>query len=54
MSDSSEEYVPWGQRNGWSDVVPIEQDDGPADLPVIQIPYTDECAFYALLEHLNS
>ena len=39
----SDDYVPWGQREGWSDIVPIEQDDGPADLPVIQIPYTAEC-----------
>jgi protein farnesyltransferase/geranylgeranyltransferase type-1 subunit alpha len=37
-----EDYIPWGKREGWADVVPLEQDDGPADLPVIQIPYTAE------------
>jgi hypothetical protein len=41
----TDEYVPWGQREGWSDVVPVEQDDGPSDSPVIQIPYTAECMF---------
>lgn len=43
MSDTSDEYVPWGKRDGWADVVPIEQDDGPADQPVIQIPYSADC-----------
>lgn len=39
---SSSGYVSWGNRPGWEDVVPIPQDDGPVDKPVVQIPYTDE------------
>ncbi|MQM13446.1 hypothetical protein Taro_046371 [Colocasia esculenta] len=39
-SDEDEGWVPFSRRPGWSDVVPIPQDDGPN--PVVPIAYRDE------------
>lgn len=37
----SDDWVPYGQRKDWADVVPLAQDDG--DHPIVQIAYSDKC-----------
>lgn len=46
MADTTP-YVPFGERPGWEDITPIEQDDGPADKPVVKILYKEECVYWA-------
>lgn len=46
MGDSSDEefvseWIPYSQRPEWSDVTPLEQDDG--ENPVAVIAYSDRC-----------
>lgn len=47
MSDTSEDYssesswTPYAERAEWSDVQPLEQDDGP--VPVVRIAYSSKC-----------
>lgn len=45
MSEDTEQYVPWGERDNFKDIVPILQDDGPEESTVIRIPYSPECTF---------
>lgn len=46
MSDTTEDYseesnwVPYSERPDWSDVIPLEQDDG---LTVVKIAYSAKC-----------
>ena len=40
---NEDEYIPFGQRDEWSDIQPVFQDDGPA--PVCAIAYSDQCTF---------
>lgn len=35
------DYKPYSQRPEWSDVQPLEQDDG--ENPVVMIAYSDKC-----------
>ena len=50
MSDTSEElssestWIPYSERSEWSDVVPLEQDDGP--VPVVKIAYSSKCKYF--------
>ena len=37
----TEAYTPYALREGWSDLVPIKQDDAPNAL--VPIAYTEEC-----------
>ena len=47
MSDSSDElssestYIPYSERSEWSDVEPLEQNDG--DNAVVRIAYSNRC-----------
>lgn len=41
----SDDYISWGEREEFKDIVPILQDDGPEESTVIRIPYTKECTF---------
>lgn len=34
-------YIPLQERSQWSDITPIEQDDGPN--PLVPIMYSEEC-----------
>lgn len=49
----SDDYIPWGEREEFKDIVPILQDDGPEDATVIRIPYTPECTFQVQREVNN-
>ena len=50
MSDSSDElssestYIPYSERPEWSDVEPLEQNDG--DNAVVRIAYSNRCKNY--------
>jgi protein farnesyltransferase/geranylgeranyltransferase type-1 subunit alpha len=39
MSDDPDVHVPYGEREEWSDIIPIPQDDGPE--PLVAIQYSD-------------
>lgn len=39
-NDERSSYIPYSQRPEWSDVQPIEQDDGPH--PVVKIAYSND------------
>ena len=45
MTDAkaSSSYIPLQERDQWSDLTPIEQDDGPT--PLVPIMYSEECMF---------
>jgi len=38
---ASSSYIPLQERDQWSDLTPIEQDDGPT--PLVPIMYSEEC-----------
>jgi protein farnesyltransferase/geranylgeranyltransferase type-1 subunit alpha len=38
---STEEHIPYNEREEWQDITPIPQDDGPD--PVCPIAYSDDC-----------
>lgn len=40
---ASSSYIPLQERDQWSDLTPIEQDDGPT--PLVPIMYSEECMF---------
>jgi hypothetical protein len=40
---ASSSYIPLQERDQWSDLTPIEQDDGPT--PLVPIMYSEECKF---------
>lgn len=49
MSDSSDEewaaeWIPYSQRNEWTDVTPLAQDDG--DNPIVEIAYSAMCKYF--------
>lgn len=53
MADSSDEefpneWIPYSKRPEWSDVTPLEQDDG--ENPVVVIAYSERCKYR---QHLN-
>ena len=47
MSDTSEDIssesarIPYSERAEWSDIQPLNQEDG--DVPVVKIAYSDKC-----------
>ena len=49
MSQSSDDelesnlWIPYSQRKEWSDVKPLQQNEGPD--PVAKIAYSDKCKF---------
>jgi len=40
---ASSSYIPLQERDQWSDLTPVEQDDGPT--PLVPIMYSEECKF---------
>ena len=40
--NDNEDFIPFEDRPEWSDVTPLEQDDGPQDEPVVRIAYARE------------
>jgi len=40
---ASSSYIPLQERDQWSDLTPIQQDDGPT--PLVPIMYSEECKF---------
>ena len=41
VSSDSDQWIPYGERDEWQDVEPLEQDDGPD--PVVRIAYPEKC-----------
>lgn len=50
--EASSSYIPLQERDQWSDLSPIEQDDGPT--PLVPIMYSEECEFSFLPLDLGS
>lgn len=53
MADSSDEefsneWIPYSKRPEWSDVTPLEQDDG--ENPVVVIAYSERCKCLSLFQ----
>ena len=54
MSQSSDDeiesniWIPYSQRKEWSDVKPLQQNEGPD--PVAKIAYSDKCKFIIYVE----
>lgn len=40
---TTKEYIPFSKREGWEDISPVFQDDGPEDKPVVRIQYSEPC-----------
>lgn len=43
------DWIPYSERPEWSDVVPLEQDDG--ENPVVVIAYSEKCTMTLQLSH---